>query len=306
MKKITLFFATLMVAFTVSAQWGHVTIGQAGNYNLVSGEWINAEPAANQPFTFAILVTNADAQAWLASAPGRTLALGQARVGNESNATDIRLIPVENVANLYAIDISIAQVFGAVSVGGTTLHFNLTGASLTDGTWTWDAYAYGGINYAAASPAFNDAMQLTGTGDITNPVGTAMPGTINGDDGGDDLDLTAFNAILAEVAGLNEADYRPATWAYLQVAVEQAITASEVATTQDQIDGLVQGIRTAINALEPVDPVGLSSAFGEKGEPVSIEYYSVLGTKLPNTAKGLVVAKYTFADGSTRTEKLMK
>ncbi len=236
MKKITLFFAALAVTVGVSAQWGNVTIGQAGNYDMVSKTWIDAEPAANQPFTFAILVTDETAQTWLAGAPGRTLALGQARVGDESNATDIRLIPVESVPNLYAIDISIEQVFGAVSAqeGASTLHFNLTGASTLDGTWVWNAYGYGGINYAVASPAYDDAMQLTGTGLITNPsAGVALPGTING--------------------GQSSVSEIPA-------------------------DATV----------------------------VSVEYFSILGAKVPATAKGVVVVKTTYSNGTVVSEKTVK
>jgi hypothetical protein len=235
MKKITLFFAALAVAVSASAQWGNVTIGEAGNYDMVSGEWINAVPKANEPFTFAILVTDAAAQTWLSGAEGRTLALGQARVGDESNAQDIRLVPVGE--NLYAIDISIEQVFGEVSAqeGAATLHFNLTGASIVDDTWVWNAYLYGGINYEVASEDFNDAMQLTGVELITNPsFGVAYPGTISS------------------------------------------------ATT------------------------GVSSLNAEKGELVSVEYFSLTGNRLPETANGLVIVKSTFTDGSVSVEKIVK
>jgi len=119
------------------------------------------------------------------------------------------------------------------------------------------------------------------------------------------LNLTAFNAIIAEVNGLNEADWTPESWTALQTTVTTANTMVSTASTQSEVDHAVTIIRSAIDAMIP-NTNDLSSAFAEKGEPVSVEYYSVVGTKLTNTAKGLVIVKYTFADGSIRTEKLMK
>ena len=61
-------------------------------------KWIDAAPAANEPFTLAILVTDTAAISWLSGEVGNTLALGQARFEIHGIAgQNIHLIPVDAV-----------------------------------------------------------------------------------------------------------------------------------------------------------------------------------------------------------------
>ena len=198
MKKKYLIFAALAVTFSAKAQWGFSegpvvdekpqgSIGKIGNYNLETNKWINAAPAANEPFTLAILVTDAAVISSLSGDARNTLALGQARFEIHGVAgKNIHLIPVDAVPNLYAIDISIEQVFGADAFATQDsiwyLDFNITAASISNPAWEWNKYGYGNIGIGVASPKFANAVVLEGfelAGAALNPAGTAMPGTIN-------------------------------------------------------------------------------------------------------------------------------
>lgn len=56
---------------------------------------------------------------------------------------------------------------------------------------------------------------------------------------------------------------------------------------------------------EECDDVAVEDIFADKGEVVSVELFSILGAKLPATAKGLVIAKATYADGSVESKKVV-
>ena len=186
----------MAVAFNANAQWGFSEgpivdkkpqkgIGIVGNYNLETHRWINAVPASNKPFTPAILVTDTAVISWLSGEAGNTLALGEARFGVHGIAgKNIHLIPVDAVPNLYAIDISVEQVFGATAFATQDsiwyFDFNITAASIYKPVWEYNKYGYGNIGIKVASPKFADAVTLEGfelAGAAFNPAGTAMPGT---------------------------------------------------------------------------------------------------------------------------------
>ena len=63
------------------------------------------------------------------------------------------------------------------------------------------------------------------------------------------LNYDEYNAILKEVAGLDEDDYTEGSWSDLQTALDEAAEMVEAAIFQSDIDKAVKLIRNAINAL---------------------------------------------------------
>ena len=51
--------------------------------------------------------------------------------------------------------------------------------------------------------------------------------------------------------------------------------------------------------------VNVAEVEADKGAVVSVEYYSILGAKLPSTAKGLVIEKTTYENGSVESKKVV-
>jgi len=58
------------------------------------------------------------------------------------------------------------------------------------------------------------------------------------------------------------------------------------------------------NNCRPCDgTASIANVIAERGEPVAEELFSLTGATLPETARGLVIVRYTFADGTTTTVK---
>jgi hypothetical protein len=188
MKKFTFLFIAAVMAVSANAQLGFSEggVGQIGNYDLETGTWLNVEPAANQEFTLAVKVTDETALTWLAGDPGRTIAMGDFRINlNNDEATNkasFRLIPMGN--NLYAVNLVMKQLmpdknWSLLNEDNKYCHFQVTGASITDGTWDYNAYGYGNIAIGVVAGA--DAAQITreSLGDGEPTVGISSPRVVS-------------------------------------------------------------------------------------------------------------------------------
>lgn len=87
------------------------------------------------------------------------------------------------------------------------------------------------------------------------------------------LDKTALNAKLNEVSTLVEAEYTPTTWATFISAKNSAVTASESATLQSQIDANLLRLSTAVNGLRKLaDKTDLNAKIDEASALTAEDY----------------------------------
>jgi hypothetical protein len=197
MKKFTILLFATLFALSANAQWGFSegsaatggvgnAVGEVGNYDLTTGTWIEAVPAANQQFTFAINVTNAAVLAWLAQSPYNTLALQDLRYVDDygivvENSKRALRLERQGTSNVYALNISFKQLWsGVVNVTAFTdvvyVHFQIGQASITDGTlWNYNIYGYGNMGIAPVAGTDSPAIACGFEG----TPGTCLPSAQN-------------------------------------------------------------------------------------------------------------------------------
>jgi hypothetical protein len=278
MKKITLFFAAVVMAVSASAQGINNPPTDNSHYsfwyNCATSSFVtNAEPETDQTFTFAVDVAEGGAGQPLlnylagqavggtpAETTGDTRSVAAHIWVSASLAKDLRLTHI--TGNIYGADINLKQLYGAsmpaiaTTVGGNGSFSNSTTADLiTNGSFVVNliflGYSVGttptngewawGDTFFAADGNLNTGVY---TGTNTYPTSFTAPST-------------QVNAGMAGIA-------LPCT---LITAVQSVIAADKVVS--------------------------------------SVDLFSILGEKLPSTAKGLVIKKTTYTDGTSASVKLI-
>jgi len=192
MKKLALFIVAAVVAASVNAEppyggsagegaLGGTVIGSVGWYDLETETWVDAVPAVNQRFTFAIEVTNVTVLSWLALSPNNTVGIQDWR-SSKAETVNKRSFRLKNMGeNLYAIDMVVKQMFPDIDLStlttdepttdnGGIIHFAVTkaqaggpgienpGSAPAEGFWPDNVYGYHWFGVQKASGADAPAM----------------------------------------------------------------------------------------------------------------------------------------------------
>ncbi len=132
MKKITLFFAALIVTLGVNAQWYDNPFlddesGYSYWYDMNTDTWVTDKtPDMDQLFTFALKISSDDFLAYLATAPDPSTAertIGIHFWTEDNKDYDLRLKKI--TGDIYGIDFVASQAYAGKSAGGLDVNGQL-------------------------------------------------------------------------------------------------------------------------------------------------------------------------------------